>query len=69
MEGGIDRLISQKHKLGDKIFEGYDGDGYRKRKGMHQKTFDRLLTRYLELENQINASMYGRYLALQNERL
>lgn len=69
MEGGIDRLISQKHKLGDKIFENFDGDGYRKRKGMHQKTFDRLLTHYLEIEGQINASMYGRYLALQNERL
>ncbi|MEH6814780.1 MAG: hypothetical protein V7677_19775, partial [Motiliproteus sp.] len=46
-EGRIGRLISQKHKLGERIFEHYDhGDGWGKKKGMHWKTFNRLHARY-----------------------
>jgi hypothetical protein len=36
IKGRIDRLISQKHKLGVRIFEHYDyGEGWGKKKGMH----------------------------------
>ena len=47
----IDRLISQKHELGERIFDDYhNGSGWKKRKGMHQRTFDRLSCLYAELE-------------------
>ncbi len=68
-ESGLDRLISQKHKLGYRIFEDYDGDGWRKKKGMHQTTFGRLLKKYWLLEEQIDASIYGRYMIMHNQRL
>ncbi len=44
MKSKNDQLIDLKH-----IFEDYDGHGWRKRKGMHQKTFDRLYLKYLWL--------------------
>ena len=47
----MDRLVSQKHKLGERIFEYYDyGEGWGKKKGMHQVTFDRLNARYQAME-------------------
>jgi len=53
-ESRIDRIISQKHKLGERIFEYYEhGEGFGKKKGMHRKTFDRLHTRYLQCESAI----------------
>lgn len=56
MEGSIDRLVNQKHKLGNKIFENYDGYGYRKRKGKRLKIFDRLYALYVESEARIETS-------------
>ena len=64
MESGLDRLISKKHKLGNKIFEDYDGSGWRKRKGMQCNTFDRLYACYAELEDQIDTSLYNQFLSL-----
>tara|TARA_R110002167_G_scaffold103839_1_gene268244 strand:- start:2054 stop:2650 length:597 start_codon:yes stop_codon:yes gene_type:complete len=52
-QGRMDRLIDQKHKLGERIFEYYDhGDGWGKKKGMHWKTFHRLHAHYQALERQ-----------------
>lgn len=57
-ESQMDRVISSKHKLGARIFEDYEnGEGWRKKKGMHQKTFDRLLKRYLKHEQVISDYM------------
>lgn len=53
-EGYMDRLISKKHKLGERIFEDYDGDGWRKKKGMHQSTFDRLYREYIWLNRKVD---------------
>jgi hypothetical protein len=51
--GYIDNLIEQKHKLGERIFEHYEGgEGWCKKKGMHWKTFYRLHDQYLYLEKQ-----------------
>jgi hypothetical protein len=42
-EGHMNSVISQKHKLGARIFEHYEcGEGYGKKKGIHWKTFNRL---------------------------
>ena len=61
MKGKLDQLIDQKHKLGNRIFEDYDGDGWRKRKGMHQKTFDRLHLKYQWLKIQIDEATMMRF--------
>ena len=46
-----DRLIDQKHKLGARIFERYEGGkGYGKKKGMHWKRYRRLHRKYETLE-------------------
>lgn len=53
LETPADRLLTKKHELGKKIFEHYkNGDGWMKKKGMHQKTFDRKLKEYRLLERQ-----------------
>lgn len=54
MKGKLDQLIEQKHKLGKRIFEDYDGYGWRKRKGMHQKTFDKFYPKYQWLKLEID---------------
>lgn len=52
-ESRSDRIITQKHKLGKRIFAEYSmGRGWGKKKGMHQKTFERLYARYCRLEHQ-----------------
>ena len=52
-EGHINNAISQKHKLGERIFEHYEfGEGYGKKKGMHWKTFNRLYEKYQQHEQQ-----------------
>lgn len=61
MKGTLDQLIDQKHKLGKRIFEDYDGYGWRKRKGMHQKTFDRLHLKYQWLDIKINEGIVMRF--------
>lgn len=54
-ESGMDRVINRKHNLGERIFEDYEyGEGWRKKKGMHQKTFDRLRKRYVKYEQSIS---------------
>jgi len=61
MQGDLDRLVDQKHKLGKQIFEHYDyGDGWMKKKGIHWKTFDRLHNQYERLDARINESIYFR---------
>lgn len=53
-----DRIIRAKHKMGERIFEQYEhGDGWMKKKGMNQKTFDRHYRKYQMLEQQWNADM------------
>jgi len=52
-ESGLDRLNSKKDKIAKRIFEDYhNGRGWRKKKGMHQRTFDRLYVQYRQLECQ-----------------
>jgi hypothetical protein len=49
--GRLDRVITRKHKLGERIFEQYkNGRGFGKKKGMHWKTYNRLYAEYLALE-------------------
>ncbi len=57
----IERLISAKHKLGERIFENYDGEGYWKKKGMHQRNFDRLQARYWELNEETDRAINVRF--------
>lgn len=46
-----DRAITQKHKLGDRLFEHYEyGEGCGKPKGMHWSTFERLKAKYNRYE-------------------
>jgi hypothetical protein len=61
MKGKLDQLIEQKHKLGYRIFEDYDGYGWRKKKGMHQKTFDRLHLKYQWLKIRIDEETIMRF--------
>ena len=64
-EGKLDRLITRKHELGERIFEVYEyGEGWGKKKGMHWKTFNRLLTEYQQLEAQ-----WGKMVMSQLSRL
>lgn len=50
-EGYTDNVLSQKHKLGERIFDRYEGGrGYGKKKGMHWKTYRRLHSKYEVLE-------------------
>lgn len=52
-QGRFDRVITQKHKLGHFIFDDYQGGrGWKKKKGMHWKTFEKLHARYRRLEYQ-----------------
>ena len=60
MSGKLDRLIEQKHKLGYRIFEHYDGTGWKKKKGIHKKTFDRLYFKYHWLDMKIDEGISGR---------
>lgn len=57
----LGRLIDKKHKLGYRIFEDYDGCGCQKRKGMHQKTFDRLYEQYWRLDLAIDDGITARF--------
>lgn len=57
-KGPIDRMILRKHKLEDRIF---DESGYRKRKGMHWRTFERLLEAHDELDSRIDLQIYKHF--------
>jgi hypothetical protein len=62
MQSDIDRLFDQKHSLGGRIFEYYEyGEGWLKKKGMHQKTFDRLHSKYEQLESRVNQGTIDRF--------
>lgn len=62
MKSDLDRLIGQKHKLGNFIFDDYQyGEGWFKRKGMHQKTFNRLYFKYKNLDNLINTRICEKF--------
>ncbi len=57
-DGVRDRLYTQKHKLGEAIFQDYkNGRGFIKKRGMHYKTFQQKLTKYRQLEDQLNRSL------------
>ena len=63
LQSRYDHDIDKKHTLGREIFEDYrNGDGWRKKKGMHQKTFDKKLTDYRKLERKCN----GRFISVAN---
>ena len=62
MQADIDRLYDQKHNLGKLIFEHYEcGDGWLKKKGMHQTTFGRLYSKYERLESRVNQGTIDRF--------
>jgi len=62
MKGELDRLIEQKHKLGNLIFDDYSyGDGWLKKKGMHHKTFQKAYRRYHEMNIKINMGIAGEF--------
>lgn len=47
----LDRLQEAKGKIGARIFDDWDGsDGWRKKKGMHWRTFEREHSRYQSLD-------------------
>jgi hypothetical protein len=51
----LDRLREAKDKIGKRIFEDYDGEwGWRKKKWLHQKTFDREYARFQVLDERWN---------------
>lgn len=53
-KGGIDRLIDQRNKLGDKIF---DETGHRRKKWMHRKTFGKLFDEFCLLDERIDKKL------------
>lgn len=60
--GNLDRLIDKKHKLGEAIFQHYEyGEGWGKKKGLHWKTYNKLLKKYEDTE--------AAYLSLMANRL
>jgi hypothetical protein len=62
MNGYLDRLLDKKHDLGERIFEHYEfGEGWLKKKGMHQKTFDRLYSKYKNLELRIDQGTIAQF--------
>ncbi len=61
-QGKLDRLINQKHQLGRRIFEHYEGGyGWQKKKWMHQKTFELLKDRYYDLDSLIIYEIGARF--------
>jgi len=61
----LDKLSDARHKLGARIFEDWNGsEGWRKRKRMHWRTFEREHKRYRNLEAAWNAAYRDRASAL-----
>jgi hypothetical protein len=58
LKGKIDRINDQKNKLADRMF---DDTGWRKKKGMHQTTFDRLYSKHCLLEMQFDDAFCARF--------
>lgn len=61
MSGKLDSLVDQKHKLGNKTYKYYDGEGWGKKKGMHWKTFDKYHAKYCRLNNKIDMLALSRF--------
>jgi len=59
-QGKLNRMIEQKHKLGDRIFDDYDGNSWKRKKGRHQVKFNRLHRKYLRMDMMIDR-MIGAY--------
>ena len=69
LESNNARISSKKDSLGEQIFEYYKyGDGFIKKKGMHQKTFDRKLKEYRRLESMAVLAMWRSFESLRNRR-
>lgn len=58
----IDRMIRARDKLKDRA---YDETGYRKKKGMHRKTFERLSERYWQIDWAVDEFIEGKLDALK----
>ena len=54
-EDTIGRMIKKRNNLRDRIFD--DAWSYRRRKGMHKKTFEKLLGQFISLESTIDRWM------------
>ncbi|MFT6029920.1 MAG: hypothetical protein ACI8O8_001661 [Oleiphilaceae bacterium] len=66
-EDALNRSASQKYKLGERIFEYYEyGDGWGKKKGMHQRTFNRLYKKYCWLDDVVSYAMIKKF-RLENQ--
>lgn len=60
-EDVLDRLVRRKDKLGKRIFRHYDcGEGWSKKKGLHWRTYNRLLTEYERLDDLWNQNFLSR---------
>ena len=58
----LDRLITNKHNLGYRIFEDYgNGWGSQRKKGMHRKTFEKLQAEWYRLDEQIESRISERF--------
>jgi hypothetical protein len=65
LDDRIDRRRDARAKVGKQIFENFDGTlGWLKKKGMHQKTFDRGYTRFRKLDELWNREFIKRSNAL-----
>ena len=64
-EDFVDRLRNKRDKLGERIFDNFNGDyGTLKKKGMHQRTFDLLLQQYRQLDNRYHQTFESELLRL-----
>ena len=56
LESQIQRYWTKKYRLGRRIFEHYEyGQGYGKKRGMHRKTFNKLVKQYRALDLKTNS--------------
>lgn len=65
MESDLDRMISKRHKIESKLSDPY----YIKPKGMHQKTFDRLIEEYDHYDTMSACLMMERFKPLRDKYL
>lgn len=62
-EGQIDRMLRKKNKLRKRLIvdDGWGLDFFCRPKGMHQKTYDRLLSEFFDAEEQINCQIESQF--------
>lgn len=64
----LDQLHGARCKIGERIFQNWDGNGgWLKRKGMHWTTFSREHQKYKQLEDAWQSAFYERAKALMPE--